>query len=432
MRIRPARRIRGRIQLPGDKSISHRAALTASLANGISKITNYATGADCATTIACLKSLGILITEKDQSIIVIGMGRQGLAPAPEPLDCGNSGSTMRMLAGVLAGQNFRSTLIGDTSLTVRPMLRVIEPLELMGATIDSNEGKAPLTVIGSSSLKAITYDLPVASAQVKSSILFAGLNASGQTKVSESLTRSRDHTERMLKWFGAALSVASVGAAQVTTLAGPADLSARDLSVPGDPSSAAYFVAAAAMLPDSELVIENVGLNPTRTQFFSVLKSLGMDLEFDEVREECHEPRGTIRVSGKRKLVESQATIDGESIPALIDELPLLAILGSQTAEGIEIRDAAELRFKESDRIEATVSNLRAMGANVREFDDGLLVQPGALRGAEIRSYGDHRIVMSFTVAALLATGASEIDGSDCVGVSFPAFFELLQTIVES
>lgn len=431
MRIRPARRIQGRLQLPGDKSISHRAALISALAEGTSRITNFASGADCAATISCLKSLGVSITEADANLIVHGVGRQGFKPPNEHLDCGNSGSTMRMLAGVLAGQAFTSTLVGDESLSARPMMRVIEPLELMGATIQSQVGKAPLTIVGSNSLKAIAYDLPVASAQVKSCILLAALNAAGQTTVTELVAGSRDHTERMLKWFEAPVTKRTLDQTEAITLEGPADLLAHDIHIPGDVSSAAYFVGAAAFLPNSDLSIENVGLNPTRTKFFSVLKDLGMNTEFLDGQEECNEPRGTIRVSGQRLPVQSQITVSGSTTTQLIDELPLLAILGSQMPEGIEIRDAEELRFKETDRIKTTVNNLRAMGVSVKEFDDGLSVSPSALHGAQIKSYGDHRIAMAFTVAALLASGDSEIDDIQCVGVSFPEFFELLDAILE-
>ena len=431
MRIRPARRIAGHLRLPGDKSISHRAALIAALANDTSTIDNYSTGADCASTVACLQALGVRITKNENCILVNGVGRQGLKSAKQSLDCGNSGSTMRMLAGVLAGQNFPSTLIGDASLSQRPMARVIEPLELMGAVILSNENHAPLTITGSTSLKAISYVLPVPSAQVKSAILLAGLNATGVTRITESNIKSRDHTERMLQWFGASLAAESIGEAETIMLTGPCDLSGRDVNVPGDISSAAYLVAAASLLSKSELTIDDVGLNPTRTHFFSVLRSLGCDIEFAELQEVCREPRGTIRTLGKRKPVRAAARIDGSSVPALIDELALLAIVGTQLQGGIEIRDAEELRLKESDRISATVENLRTMGANVREYDDGLIVSSGLLKGGRIKSRGDHRIAMAFTIAALIAEGDSEIDDADCVNVSFPGFFEALESVVE-
>lgn len=431
MRIRPARRIVGRVSLPGDKSISHRAAIIAALAKGTSLISNFATGADCAATVACLKALGVVVSETDAGLAVHGVGRNGLTPPATPLDCGNSGTTMRLLAGVLAGQNFTSTLIGDESLSGRPMKRVIEPLEAMGATVNSTDGQPPLTIAGSGSLKGIEYELPIASAQVKSCILMGALNASGHTQVRETVNKSRDHTERMLQQFEAPVTIKASAEMYSTTVAGPVDLQAHHVDVPGDISSAAYFIAAAALLGDSDLRVENVGLNQTRTGFLQTFISVGLDVRISNEREECKEPRGTIQVIGKRPSRSLETSRSGPAMAQLIDELPLLAVLGSQTPGGIEIRDAEELRLKESDRISATVKNLRAMGATVREFDDGMLVSPGQLRGARIESCGDHRIAMAFTIAALIADGESELVDSTCVGVSFPDFFDLLESIVE-
>ena len=431
MRIRPARRIKGRLRVPGDKSISHRAALISAIANGTSTITNFATGADCAATVACLKELGVAISERHCDLIVKGVGRNGLTPPSHSLDCGNSGTTMRLLTGVLAGQRFRSSLTGDESLRARPMKRIIEPLELMGASINSQAGKPPLTIAGSPSLKGIDYELPIASAQVKSCLLMAALNASGQARVSEAVTHSRDHTERMLQWFKAPVSVEKSAKRYSTTVAGPVDLQAHDVSIPGDISSAAYFIAAAALLRDSDLQIEDVGLNQTRAGFLSIFRSAGLDITVSNEREECHESRGTIHVLGKKPILPLEAPLSGSAVAQMMDELPLLAVLGTQTPGGIEIRDAEELRLKESDRIDATVKNLRAMGATVREFDDGMLVSPAQLKGAELESCCDHRIAMAFTVAALIADGESEFDDTECVGVSFPEFFELLESIVE-
>ena len=431
MRIRPARRIKGQLRVPGDKSISHRAAIISALAHGTSKISNFATGADCAATVACLEALGVAIKEADGNLIVNGVGRHGFKPSEKPLDCGNSGSTMRMLAGVLAGQSFTSTMRGDESLSERPMRRIIEPLEAMGVTIQSQAGKPPLTIIGTDSLKAIAYDLPISSAQVKSCVLLAAVNATGVTTVSESSVKSRDHTERMLQWFGASLSHHTEDERHVVRINGPGALVARDLTIPGDISSAAYFVAAAGLLPSSDLILENVGFNPTRTAFLSLFESLGLTIETTNVREESNEPLGNIRVGGRVSPVQSQISLSGSASAQVIDELPLLAILGSQTPGGIEIRDAEELRLKESDRIAATVENLRAMGATVKEFDDGMSVAPAQLKGARLESYGDHRIAMAFTVAALIAGGDSEIHDSECVRVSFPGFFEVLEALIE-
>ena len=434
MRIRPARRIAGQVRLPGDKSISHRVALIAGLATGDSRISNFATGADCASTLSCLRALGVSIRQTDKVLNIEGAGAHGLLPTTQTLDCGNSGSTMRMLAGVLAGQDFETILTSDKSLSARPMNRVIEPLELMGARVQSKGGRPPLRISGTRSLKSISYELPVASAQVKSCILFAGLNATGQTRITERLGASRDHTERMLEWFGVPVTRTMDPANPTITITGPAHLSAREVTIPGDVSSAAFFAAAAALIEDSDLAIEDVGLNPTRTGFLSVMQSLGADIQISEPGEACNEPVGNIQVAGRMKSAFSSSgrqLISGNVVAQLIDELPLLAVVGTRIPGGIEIRDAQELRFKESDRIAATLQNLRAMGAEVEEFDDGLRVNSGPLHGARIVSHGDHRIAMAFTIAGLIAEGESEIEDSDCVGVSFPEFFGLLESIVE-
>jgi len=432
MKITPARRIRGRVQIPGDKSISHRAAIFAALANGTSRITNFSPSEDCASTLCCLRKLGVSIQSERSSVIVQGAGESGLRAANEALYCGNSGSTMRMLAGVLAGQDFSSTLTGDDSLSSRPMQRIIEPLQMMGVDVKSENGRPPLTIKGRRLLTPIRYELPVASAQVKSCVLLAGLNAKGRTEVIER-EETRDHTERMLKWFGVSLEKGENGALSID---GPGSLAARDVSVAGDISSAAFLIAAAAMLPDSQLEVEDVGLNPTRTMFVSMLRSLGVAIEVSDEREESNEPIGRVRVKGElnaEPLSPVDATlVRGNLIAQLIDELPLLAVVGTQMPGGIEIRDAAELRRKESDRISTTVKNLRAMGAEVEEFEDGLAVNGRTqLRGAMLDSYGDHRIAMAFAVAALTATGDSEIAGAEAVSVSFPEFFNLLESLVE-
>ena len=452
MRIKPAQRIAGRLRLPGDKSISHRAALIASLAVGPSLLSNFSTSADCASTLDCLRGLGVLVRREGNDVLIKGAGPAGLRPPggseSEPLDCGNSGSTMRMLAGVLAGYDFESVLTGDESLRSRPMKRIIEPLELMTARVSSENGRPPLRIEGANPLLAISYELPVASAQVKSCILLAGLRATGRTEVIEKLGATRDHTERMLQWFGAALETRTFrsdgSAVNTVSIEGQADLLGRDVSIPGDISSAAFLIAAAALLPGSDLAIEGVGLNPTRTQFLSTLRSFGFDIEVLDDHDESNEPVGTVRVRAPLHTVEhprESLTSSGEEfsnvvrgslIPQLIDELPLLAVVGTQVSGGIEIRDAAELRVKEADRISATVRNLRAMGAEVDEYEDGLRVTgPVRLRGATLDSFGDHRIAMAFTVAALLADGSSEIAGADCVAISFPEFFDLLKSVTE-
>lgn len=428
MKLAPARFLEGRLRLPGDKSISHRAALIAALADGRSEISNFSSAADCSSTLSCLGELGITIARSDDKVVFAG-GEKLVAPN-RPLDCGNSGSTLRMLAGVLAGQDFTSELIGDASLSSRPMRRIVEPLELMGAKIEATDGKAPLKVHGSSQLKTITYKLPVASAQVKSAILFAGLNAQGHTTVLET-SPSRDHTERLFNAFGTPVTT---NPDLSVTLHGPGSFLGGPITIPGDVSSAAYFVAAAMLLPQSKLTIEGVGLNSTRAAFLSVLSSWGADISTTDLQFERNEPYGTINVRGglNGTVTASDRTLSQSMIPSLIDELPLLAVVGSQIEGGIEIRDAAELRLKESDRLATTAANLRAMGADVKEFDDGLRVSgPTKLHGAPIDSHGDHRIAMAFSVAALLAEGETEISGAECVAISFPEFFTLLESVVK-
>lgn len=441
MKIQPARRLRGRLRLPGDKSISHRAALLSALAEGGSRLTNFSTSADCASTLDCLRQLGVSIERAGTEVLIKGVGAQGLRASRSTLDCGNSGSTMRLLAGVLAGQAFVSRLTGDESLRARPMKRIIEPLELMGARITSVAGSAPLQIAGRHPLVPITYEMPIASAQVKSCILLAGLSAVGRTQVIEAAGITRDHTERMLRWLGVTVETRiephADASRSILTIDGPTRFSARDISIPGDTSSAAFFVAAAALLPDSELEIEATGLNPTRTQILSTLQSLGMNVRTTSLREECNEPVGDIQVrAGKSRVTTSGDAkanlLRGHVIAQLIDELPVLAVVGTQLPGGIEIREAAELRFKESDRIAATVENLQAMGALVEEFEDGLRVRGRTqLRGARIRTHGDHRIAMAFAVAALMAEGDSELDDAGCVRISFPEFFELLESVTE-
>ena len=433
MKITPARRINGRVRLPGDKSISHRAAIIASLAAGPSRIANFSPSQDCAATLSCLEKLGVAI-ERDGNSVRVESGGELCSPAAI-LDCGNSGSTIRMLAGVLAGQNFVSTLTGDDSLRSRPMKRIIEPLEKMGAEVKSCDGKPPLTVTGTKPLKAIRYQLPVASAQVKTCVLLAGLHADGVTQVIEKHGETRDHTERMLACFGVPIKTVVADSGLVTiSVSLNQGFSGREISIPGDASSAAFLIAAAALLPGSRLDIEGVGVNPTRTMFLRQLRSFGLAIEIEETGDSCNEPVGDVHVTPGTGLDTkgNPIRIRGDLIPHLIDELPLLAVVGAQLRGGIEIRDAGELRSKESDRISATVKNLRAMGAEIEEFEDGLAVAgPTVLRGARVDSYGDHRIAMAFTVAALIAQGDSEIAGAECVGVSFPKFFEVLESIVQ-
>ena len=443
MLIRPARRLRGRLRVPGDKSVSHRAAMLASLAAGGTRIENFSSSADCSSTLEALRGLGVGV-ERDGSVVVInGAGVGGGPPrfsAPAgPLDCGNSGTTMRLLAGILAAQPFASVLTGDESLSRRPMRRVMEPLELMGARLSAEDGHAPLRVEGRRPLRAIRYEMPVASAQVKSCVLLAGLGAEGRTEVVEPSAQTRDHTERMLRWFGVEVGTKGLpgeGGRVVVSVEGGSRLTARDLTVPGDISSAAFPGAAAALLPGSGLELEGVGLNPTRAAVLEAFRGLGCALSVGDERERSNEPTGLIRVRGVGGLTPQAAganVIRGAYVAQLIDELPVLAVVGTAVEGGLEIRDARELRVKESDRISASVTNLRAMGAQVEEFEDGLRVEgPARLRGARLQSYGDHRIAMAFAVAGLAAEGETEIEGAEeCVGVSFPEFFPLLESLAE-
>jgi len=436
--IRRAKGIRGRINLPGDKSISHRAAMMAAIAEGSSRITNYSSSADCGATLSCLEKLGVRIRRTGENVVVVdGVGSRGLSPPSHDLDCANSGTTMRLLSGILAGHGFISTLTGDASLSRRPMQRIIEPLEMMGSQITSHAGHAPLRIAGKPQLTAIDYELLTASAQVKSCILLAGLKANGRTVVIENEI-TRDHTERMLRWFDVALETGKPERepenACFAAVTGPAKLSARDVPVPGDISSAAFFIAAAALLPESSLEIANVGLNPTRVAFLDQLQRMGFAISATNQSERSNEPVGNLQVGGRRPERQDgggQLRIDGRVIPQLIDELPLLAVVGSQVEGGLEIRDAKELRVKESDRIAATLAGLRAMECEVEEFPDGLRVAgPTQLRGAQINPHGDHRIAMSFAIAGLMAKGETEIADAECVAVSFPEFFELLNSVI--
>jgi 3-phosphoshikimate 1-carboxyvinyltransferase len=428
MFIKPAAKLCGELNLPGDKSISHRSAMISALAEGTTVIENYAASADCSSTLGCLAALGVPITRDGSTVTIEGVGIRGLRKPAGPLDCGNSGTTMRLMTGILAGQNFESVLSGDASLSKRPMKRVIGPMEAMGTSVDSIAGHAPLHIRGNGGLKGAEHTLAIASAQIKSCILLAGLNANGKTIVNEP-TPTRDHTERMLRWFGAEV-VSENGAISVT---GGQTLLARDLSVPCDISAAAFFLVAAACLPGSELTLKNVGLNPTRTGILEVILKLGVDLTIKNERTVCNEPVGDLTVRGRQGPLGSAANVvEGKIIANLIDEIPILAILGTRLDAGLEIRDAGELRVKESDRIASVVENLRRMGASVEEYPDGFRVSRSELKGSTIESFDDHRIAMAFAVAGLLAQGETRIEGSECVNISFPGFFEAIGCVARS
>ena len=420
--IRPARTLSGSVRLPGDKSISHRYAMLAAIAEGATRLRNFSAGADCASTLECLASLGVKIEREGNSVVIHGRGPTLVAPTA-PLDCGNSGSTMRMLSGILSGQPFTAKLIGDASLSRRPMARIISPLRMMGAQISANDDRPPLQITGGN-LKAIDYKMPVASAQVKSSLLFAGLFAEGETRLEEPV-RTRDHGELALHAFGADLTIHNK---QVGIQGGQA-LHAIDATIPGDLSSAAFFLCAAALFPDSQLTVTDLGLNPTRSYLLDLLAGMGLRISVTQIEEKHGELIGTIDVRGDTLR---SATIASPHTEMLIDEIPVLAAIAPYTQNGLEIRDAKELRVKESDRLAAIATNLRAMGAEVEERPDGLRI-PGnqPLRGAELDSFGDHRIAMAFAIAALRAEGETTIRGADSAVISYPEFFETLESLAQ-
>lgn len=432
MKIYPAKSLRGEIVLPGDKSISHRAALLGALATGETRIANFASSADCAATLACLQNLGVEIRRAGSTVSVRGVGKIGFRAPARQLDCGNSGTTMRLLAGILAGQSFDSVLTGDESLSKRPMKRVIEPLRKMGAALEAEDDHAPLKICGVNPLSALRFEPEIASAQLKSCVLLAGLNSDGKTSVLEK-TPTRDHTERMLRFFNVAVEETRTASGNEIVVTGDAKLEARDLRVPSDISSAAFFLVAAACLKGSEIVLKTVGLNPSRTAAVEVLQNFGAQIEILDLKESGNEPVGDLRVRGSNLSAPNVSgnVLRGRVIANLIDEIPILAVFGTQIDGGLEIRDAGELRVKESDRIAAVVENLRRMNAEVEEFSDGFRVGKADLKGARIDSFGDHRIAMAFAVAGLLAAGETEIIDAECAAVSFPEFFDTLASIYQ-
>lgn len=419
--IHPASNVAGVLQLPGDKSISHRYAMLAALATGTTRLKNFSTGADCASTLECVGRLGVEWKREADLVEISGLGMQ-LRRSISVLDCGNSGSTMRMLAGILAGQDFPSELAGDESLSKRPMARVITPLELMGAKIEASDGKRPPLRIRGGHLRGIHYEMPVASAQVKTSLLFAGLFADGVTKIAEPV-RTRDHGELALRAFGAEVVTGKQG----TSIQGGQSLQAIEATVPGDISTAAFFLCAAAMFPESQLTISSLLLNPTRARLLDVLTSMGLKIAITQIEEHHGELTGSLEVRGG---ILRGAVIEGATAAALIDEIPVLAAIAPFTEGGLEVRDAGELRVKESDRIAAVAANLRAMGAEIEEREDGFRI-PGkqGLHGAEVDSMGDHRIAMAFAIASLRANGDTLIRGANAAAISYPAFFETLATV---
>lgn len=422
--VRPARTVRGSVRLPGDKSISHRYAMLAGLAKGTSRFANFSTGADPHSSLSCMEALGATVVKRPDGVIeVTGVGGTFQQPTRD-LDCGNSGSTMRMLAGLVAGHKGTYRFIGDASLTKRPMQRIKGPLEQMGAQVELTEGHAPMTVHGGT-LKAIEFTAPIASAQVKTAVLFAGLGAEGTTTLQEAV-RTRDHSEHALRAFGAELERGK----DSISIRGGQQLQAIEATVPGDLSSAAFFLCATILFPDAQLVLDDVGMNPSRSTLLDVLASMGLQVKVLNLEEKHGEMIGTIQVNGASEL--KGAEIVGDLPALIIDELPVLAAIGPYTSTGVTIRNAKELRVKESDRIALVVQNLRAMGAEVEEFEDGLHV-PGnqKLRGGIVDSADDHRIAMAFAIAALRAEGETTIHGAEAAAISFPEFFPLLNQISE-
>ena len=425
LEITKANSLKGEVKIPGDKSVSHRGIMLGALASGITRITNFLQGADCLSTIDCFRKMGIAIENKPQEILVHGKGLHGLQKPDSMLDVGNSGTTTRLISGILAGQNFTSELTGDASIQSRPMGRIITPLSQMGASITSIKGNncAPLHIEGGN-LHSTHYDSPVASAQVKSCVLFAGMYAKdgGRTSVTEP-SLSRNHSELMLSHFGADLT--SEGT--TVSIAPEPVLEAREIEVPGDISSAAYFIAAGLLVPNSEVLVKNVGTNPTRDGFLRVCRAMGADMTLLNERNDSGEPVADILV---RSSHLKGTVIEGDIIPTLIDEIPIIAVMAALAEGQTIIRDAAELKVKESDRIAVMVENLAAMGADITGTDDGMIINGVShLQGTRIQSHLDHRIAMSFAVAGLAAEGITSIENGDCVKISYPAFYDDLNNL---
>ena len=424
MQINPCAPLRGEITVPGDKSISHRAVMLGALASGTTHITGFLMGEDCLSTIDCFRKMGVSIDVSDKEVVVEGVGLHGLTAPKSELYTGNSGTTTRLLSGILAGQSFTSTMNGDASIQKRPMGRVMKPLRKMGASIEGRDDNfCPLTM-HPSELHGIEYRLPVASAQLKSAILLAGLYAEGQTTVIEPAP-SRDHTERMFRALGVEIETNG----NVITLEPPEDLHAVDIAVPADISSAAFFLVAGAIVPGSELTIRNVGVNPTRTGILDVLRSMGADITESNFRDDA-EPVCDLTVRHSRL---HGTEIGGAIIPRLIDELPVIAVAAAFAEGEAVIRDAQELKVKESNRIAAMVAELTKAGVDVEETDDGMIIDGGRpLHGASISAHKDHRLAMTFAIAALAAEGTTELQDADCVSISYPDFYTDLKRLVRS
>jgi len=424
--IENCRYIEGEVDLPGDKSISHRAIILSSIAKGRSSIRGIQKGKDCLATIGCMRKLGVKIKEENNKLIVDGAGMDGLKEPEDVLNCKNSGTTMRILSGVLAAQRFYSVLTGDSSLRKRPMRRIIDPLSMMGAEILAREGFFPPLSIRGGNLRGINYTLPVASAQVKSCLILAGLYARGKTRIREPFL-SRDHTERMLRYMGVKLDKKDLE----IEISGGQELEARDLFIPGDISSGAFFAGAAAILKGSCVVLKKVGINPTRSLFLKVLKDMGADVKIHDRKVICEEEVAEVEVRGTGDL--KGIRISENLIPQIIDEIPILAVVACFARGKTLIEGAMELRVKETDRIKALVNELGKMGARIEEKKDGMLIQgEGMLKGAQVKSWGDHRIAMALAIAGICARGITRIDNAQCIDISFPGFRNKLFKLVKN
>jgi len=428
MKINPAARITGEIRVPGDKSISHRYAILGAAAEGVTRILDFSTCADCRSTLDCVSQLGVEITRFGREVRIASPGRQSWTAPQKELDAGNSGTTIRLLTGLLAGSGFSSVIRGDESLNRRPMMRIIEPLRRMGARIDPAPGGFPPLRIHGGRLTAIRYELPVASAQVKSCILLAGLTASGETQVTGKIS-SRDHTERALPEFKAPFRISD----GVLSVRGPASLQSAEVSVPGDFSSAVFFLIAALLLPESELVIRDVGLNPTRSGLLQLLIDAGAKIRLSNERMVSGEPRGDIEITYSADFADLFPDVIGpEWVPIVIDEFPILAVLGTRLRKGLRVRGATENKKKESDRIRSIVDNLRSLEVRIDEFEDGFQVHPATkIPGGSVRTFGDHRIAMSCSIAGILSVNGVNLDEPDCAEISFPGFYEMLDSVSE-
>jgi 3-phosphoshikimate 1-carboxyvinyltransferase len=419
-------KLQGTVKIPGDKSISHRSIIFGAIASGITTVTNFLKGEDCLSTISCFRKLGVRIEETDETIIVYGKGWGNLSEPVDILNVGNSGTTIRLLMGLLSGRPFHTVFIGDDSIAKRPMKRVVTPLREMGASIEGrkNGEYTPLSINGTE-LKPIRYTMPIASAQVKSSILLAALQAKGETKIVEP-AQTRDHTERMIRQFGGQVDVNNL----TISVTGPQNLIGTEIKVPGDISSAAFFLVAGAIVPNSKITLENVGLNPTRTGILEVLSKMGAQFEVYPAQQEIFEPAGDIVI---QTSTLNETIIEGDLIPKLIDEIPIIALLATQARGKTIIKDAEELKVKETNRIDTVVDELTKLGADIKATEDGMIINgPTRLHGGKVSSHGDHRIGMMLAIAALICNEEVILENAEAINVSYPNFFASLEQLMNS